>query len=130
MILMRLRVGSHLYGTNRPDSDEDWYEIHTEGKPKQVIQGDVDLVTIGLGYFVQQANKGVPQALEVMFAPVGWPEIDLIKDFRLGYRPNTANVINTYQRTIRSERMTKHAARLERDLQNFIKYGRFNPRGG
>lgn len=88
-IILETRVGSHLYGTNRPDSDEDFQGIFlptkedllsiqncsTEwslnDKKSTTIQnqsGDVDRKFYSLKRFLHLAVEGQPGQLELFFA--------------------------------------------------------------
>lgn len=138
-LLLRMKTGSHLYGTNHAGSDVDFLEVHTSlgvqsRQAKQVFEGEEDITSFSLGKWVALAEKGVPQVIESMFAPVGWAEVDEIVAFRLGFRPNVGNLVNTYQRTIynfrksESPKRVRHADRLEYNLNVFLKHGYFNPR--
>ena len=137
MLLLRLLVGSHLYGTAHEWSDFDWYEVHdhlARRERRQVIDGDLDVVRFDLSTFMAQADKGVPQTLEVMFAPADWPEVDKFKHMRLGWRPDTARAANTYERTIKSfetfkvtEKRLTYAKRLAYNRDELIRTGRFDP---
>ena len=139
MLLLRLLVGSHLYGTAHEESDFDWYEVHDtaptrRGGASQTISGDQDVLRIGLSAFMRQADSGVPQALEVMFAPADWPEVDVIRDMRVRWFPDTARAANTYERTIKSfetlkvtEKRLTHAKRLAYNRDELIRTGRFDP---
>ena len=137
MLLLRLLVGSHLYGTAHEGSDFDWYEVYDRlerWERRQVIAGDLDVVRVDLSTFMAQADKGVPQTLEVMFAPADWPEVDVIRDMRVRWFPDTARAANTYERTIQSFRQLKvtekrltHAKRLAYNRDELIRTGRFDP---
>ncbi|HLS02176.1 MAG TPA: hypothetical protein VK054_09390 [Beutenbergiaceae bacterium] len=138
VLLFRMRSGSHLYGTNTAASDEDWFEVYDRlpgwKQSAQKIFGDQDVTRVGLGEFVRQAEKGVPQALEAMFAPDDWPEVDLISAYRRSWRPSTGAVVGTYRRTIKAfalsgnPKQERHAQRLQYQLDQMLRYGRFNPR--
>ena len=137
MLLLRLLVGSHLYGTAHDGSDFDWYEVHdhlARRERRQVIDGDLDVVRFDLSTFMAQADNGVPQTLEVMFAPADWPEVDKFKHMRLRWRPDTARAANTYERTIKNfeklkvtEKRLTHAKRLAYNRDELIRKGRFDP---
>jgi len=89
-IIFKCRVGSWLYGTNRPSSDEDFAGVvlHTEdqlfsvnSRPKEIIdnckyslgptneKGDVDCKYFYLPRFLELVGKGNPGQLEMLFAP-------------------------------------------------------------
>jgi len=74
--LVTLQHGSHLYGLARPDSDIDLYTVYDflnkRYRPKkqaeQEIEGETDSYKISLDRFRDHVRKGIPQALEVLFA--------------------------------------------------------------
>lgn len=116
--LVTIRHGSHLYGLARPDSDIDLYTIydflHQNYRPKkqaeQEIEGETDSFKISLDKFCEQVEKGVPQALEALFAREqffldvdgNWGA-DISEGLRKHiYRNNfnLDNAMDTYRRTI------------------------------
>lgn len=134
MELLRMVHGSHLYGLNHEDSDLDTYVVYSgKGKSKQTIIGDDDVIVHSFDSFMTQALKGVPQALEAMFAPreaIIHSEIDYIRDRFVACGSET---IDRYCRTIYNMNLGNfkqkvHAFRLAMNLQDLQKYGRFNPR--
>ena len=136
MIILRLLVGSHLYGTAHGGSDFDWYEVHDKIDSRQVISGNQDTTYLDLSTYMRQADAGVPQALEAMFAPADYfgIEVDKFRDMRVNYRPDTARAANTYARTISSFKRLKvtpkrlaHAVRLAYNLDQLVKHGKFDP---
>ena len=52
MLLLRMRTGSHLYGTNHAGSDEDFCEVYDRlpgrRQAAQSISGDQDIIRLGL----------------------------------------------------------------------------------
>lgn len=89
-IILECRIGSHLYGTNRPDSDEDFSGIFlpstkdflgmdncpsewSMGSKKSTgprnEKGDVDRKFYSLRRFLHLAAEGQPGQLEFLFAP-------------------------------------------------------------
>lgn len=134
--------GSHLYGTAVASSDRDIYCVLT-GVPtakaawthKSQANG-VDLTMIDFGTWINECQRGVPQALEAMFAPD--PDTDRIGAMRAGYRVGSA-AWPTYLRTIkafsysdsedpRSTKRKVHALRLSWNLfQMRHLRGRFGP---
>ena len=104
-IIFKCRTGSHLYGTNRPDSDEDFCGVilhtseqllgmqkapgeYTENIKKSTgprnDKGDVDCKYFYLPKFLDLAAQGQPGQLEMLFAPdnmvlVSTPEWEMIK---------------------------------------------------
>lgn len=142
MILLDVRHGSHLYGLARPDSDEDRYVVLLDRPPgndgkyrwaKQKIRDGIDTMTLDLHTFLDMACRGVPQALEAMFAPEA--EVDEIGALRRSWRAGGGEVWHTYRRTIRrflidygDLKRRRHALRLACNLEDLMRYGRFEPR--
>ena len=133
-LLLRMVAGSRLYGTARPDSDYDWYEIHDQGKPFHQVSETGDITRWPLSMFMRVADKGGHNALDLMFAPRGWPEVDLLADLRLSYFANPANCAHRFPKTVESmlargdEKGKMHAQRLSENLEDILKTGRYNPR--
>lgn len=136
MILYRTIVGSRLYGTNRPDSDYDWLEVHSSmrSRPRQVIQGDDDTIKVTLSTFMTLASEGRHQYLEAMFSPK--TEIDMFYDMRRNFYPDTAKTVNLYRRTIykfgdhkmrKRDKAMQTALRMTYNLEEFLEKGRFSP---
>lgn len=99
-------------------------------KNKHTISGDQDVTVVSLDKFLIQAGKGNPQALEAMFSPI--PSLDRLPFLRSGFRPNLAETIHTYSRTIRNfshgdRKQQRHALRLALNVNDLYKYGYFNP---
>jgi predicted nucleotidyltransferase len=103
-IIFECRIGSHLYGLNRPDSDEDFCGVFLPSTddllglrscPKELKQdvkvsdgakntvGDTDRKYWSLQRFIELVTEGQPGAVEMLFAPIDsivsiseeWPEI-------------------------------------------------------
>ena len=136
--LLQTVHGSHLYGLSTPESDVDTYTVISNNifKKKatfahQSIIGDQDTFVADLSTFLKQCDEGVPQALEAMFSTQA--NVDHIKTFRRRYRPNVANAIKTYNRTIdnflfRGDAKGRvHAVRLTLNLYDLVQSGRFDP---
>lgn len=89
-IIFESKVGSHLYGTNRPDSDEDFQGVFIPSTQDlfgiqnganewslnkkisttvQNTKGDVDRKFYSLKRFFHLAAEGQPGQLELLFAP-------------------------------------------------------------
>lgn len=123
--------GSHLYGLAHAGSDVDTYRVILDKvKNKHTISGDQDVTVVSLDKFLLQAGKGNPQALEAMFSPI--PSLDEISALRSAFRPNLAETIHTYSRTIRNfshgdRKQQRHALRLAINVNDLYKYGYFNP---
>jgi hypothetical protein len=93
-IIVLMRHGSHLYGTDGPDSDIDWKGIYMPTRrqiltnnipksysshPKKSAEGikngkdDVDVEIYSLHYFLELAMKGETVAIDMLHAPLPWP---------------------------------------------------------
>ncbi len=107
-IIFESRVGSHLYGTNTPASDEDYRGVYlpstedllgVQSAPGEWdasvktsdgarnAAGDVDRKFYSIKKFIDLACQGQPGQLEMMFAPVNMvllatPEWDAIQQCR------------------------------------------------
>lgn len=89
-IIFKCRIGSHLFGTSRPDSDEDFAGVFIpstkdmlslNGFPDEITEneklstgarntlGDVDCKYFSLQKFLKLAAEGQSQQLEMLFAP-------------------------------------------------------------
>jgi len=139
-LLLRSIAGSYLYGLSRPDSDRDFYEVHSEPlentlghrerKTVQTIVDGVDITAVGLSHFVELASSGSHQALDAMFSER--TEVDSLTGLRRGFRTGW-NVIPVYSGTIveiaakPDPRKRKHAVRLAYNLHDMVETGRFNP---
>lgn len=131
-LLFQTIHGSHLYGIAHEGSDIDLYAVF-DGKFRTIhkASANLDVTTVSLDNFLLQAEKGVPQALEAMWASN--PSIDRIQAVRAGFRPNLPSTINTYASTISSFlknptlKMMRHAARLTMNLRDLYDYGAFDP---
>lgn len=137
-VLFKTVHGSRLYGLSHIDSDYDYYtvveKVHTNRatySTHEIVDG-VDSVVVDFGTWQDQCIKGVPQALEAMFARHPYVMEDKIADFREGFRVGTG-VYDTYLRTIKSFAMQddfkhkRHALRLAVNMKDMRKWGRFNP---
>ncbi|CAM3280605.1 DNA polymerase beta superfamily protein [Stackebrandtia soli] len=137
MILFRVISGSRLYGTARPDSDRDFIEVHDRlpghRQIAQTIVGDVDLLRLGLSRFLFLCEEGAPQALEAMFAPDEYTEIDVLRSYRHAYRANVRAAEDTFASAIRQfeasaqPKTRAHARRLADNLEQLRRTRRFDP---
>lgn len=142
VVLLRTVHGSHLYGLNHKDSDEDFYTVvaraphvaHNGSRARsarQEIVGNIDMFTVNLSTFLLYCDKGVPQALEALYSP--FADIDHLQAFRYAYRPGRSAQA-TYLRTLRhfykagDVKRRKHAVRLALNLRTMREFGFFNPR--
>lgn len=146
-LLLKVNHGSHLYGLATPTSDLDYYEVFEypwrNHRPKkqvsQVIKDDVDLTETSLERFEDMCFKGIPQALEALFADEyhwikyheSWYDKRELIEYRL--EEYTLDIVETYRRTISNFfakddfKKNRHAFRLIHNVSEFKKNGRFNP---
>ena len=135
MLLLRMVAGSRLYGTHHANSDWDIYEIVDLGKPFHRAHDPEfgDITRWNLSMLMRIAAKGGHNALDVLFAPKGWPEVDLIEDLRLSYRADPWACWPRFHKTIESvltrgdDKGRLHAQRLEDNLNSIMETGRYNP---
>ena len=135
-VLFKTRHGSHLYGLNHAGSDEDFYTVIDKPRgrrykwAKQSIIDNEDSLRVNLPTWLRLCDKGVPQALEAMFAPN--PLVDKIPSLRAAYRAG-GEARRTYTRTIRNFveaddfKRRRHAVRLGYNLHDLLRTGRFDP---
>jgi predicted nucleotidyltransferase len=143
--LVTLKHGSHLYGLARPDSDLDLYTVYDflnknwrpRRQVKQRIENETDHVKISLEKYSEQVNKGVPQALEVLFAREEfW--LDYSAEWHaqrelLTYFLQIDTVLDTYRRTVINFfaeddfKKNRHGFRLLLNANELQKTGRFDP---
>ncbi len=144
------RGGSHLYGLNHADSDEDFYRVVPDehfwkavgnfpsGNQKvlarQTIIDGIDQMLVSEKTFHRFCYEGAPQALETMFAQE--PIIDKLEAFRHSYFGglNMEHMCGRYTRTIKAFaygnfKKRRHALRMSFNLSEAMATGgRFNPR--
>ena len=93
--ILTIKFGSHLYGTDTPQSDLDFKSVHipnprdillgrargaiTNKRPKaegeKNVAGDIDAESYSLLRFLELASEGQTVAMDVLFAPA-WAEIE------------------------------------------------------
>jgi|AntAceMinimDraft_16_1070373.scaffolds.fasta_scaffold25194_6 hypothetical protein len=120
-VLVKMKYGSHLYGTSTPDSDQDFKGVflpekrdillnqvkksNRDGttKPdgnKKNTKDDIDIEFYSLHYFIKMACEGQTVALDMLHAPIEsilqtsdiWEEIRKNKD--LFYTTNFDSFVN------------------------------------
>ena len=138
-LLLRSYAGSHLYGLSRPESDIDFYEVHSKslagglGKERKTVQSivdGIDVTAVGFSHFVDLAASGSHQALDAMFSER--TQVDEITAFRKGFRVGQL-ISPIYNQIILkftaqgTPRKRKHAVRLAYNLHDMMETGRFNP---
>ena len=138
-LIFRTLHGSHLYGFNHADSDEDWYEVY-EGKSRKLHQetdGKLDIVRGTIEGFMIRAASGSHQSAEALFSrEKAWaPGMEekwgpLLDNFRIA-----GEAYAKYERTIKKFcygdfKKRQHACRLAMNLWEMrVSWsGRFNPR--
>lgn len=138
-VLFRTEHGSRLYGLSHADSDYDYYTVVDKVKTAKAhysthkIVDKLDSVVVDFGTFLDNCRKGVPQALEAMFASEEHVLLDEIGPLRAGYRVGSDEVWDRYLRTIKSFALEdtfkhkRHALRLALNLKDLMASGRFDP---
>lgn len=146
--LLTVKHGSHLYGLAEPTSDVDLYTIYKfhnqRYRPKrqvhQRIEEETDHVKISLDKFTEQVTKGVPQALEALWADSAHtldrdPEwTDIAAELEWVVEDNIQEVLETYKRTINNFfaednfKKNRHGFRLLYNANDLKTYGYFDPR--
>ena len=133
-ILLSTVHGSHLYGTNHPGSDLDFYQVVRQGKTCQKFVGKEDLTFVSLDTFLSFIDRGVPQALEALWSPQARIKEEW-ESFFASLRPPYYQTIKVFERVIRHfdmrDNQTRkdrvHVRRLRMELEDFKEFGRFNP---
>ena len=124
--------GSHLYGTDHPESDLDYFAVvRDKMKTRHVIDIDSDTTTMSLDNFLLTAGRGNPQSLEAMFSQnYTFSEIEALRE---AFRIDLRQTVETYRRTIKNFchgtlKQQRHAFRLAHNLDTLYASGSFNPR--
>jgi predicted nucleotidyltransferase len=143
--LVTVKHGSHLYGLARPDSDIDLYTIYDflnknwrpRRQVKQHIENETDQVKISLDKYIEQLKKGVPQAVEVLFArPEHWLDHDANWQEIAGSLEQhlvITDVLETYKRTVMNFflednfKKNRHGFRLLLNADELKRTNQFNP---
>lgn len=138
-VLFKTVHGSRLYGLSHADSDYDYYTVVDKVKTNKAkyathrIVGDVDSIVVDFGTWIGQCTRGVPQALEAMFAGGEFAQVDKLKAFRSGFKVGTDEVLSRYLRTIKAfifeddYKHKRHGLRLALNMNSLRAHGRFNP---
>lgn len=134
--LFRTEHGSHLYGLANENSDRDIF-IVTSNRGRhahQSVNGDDDVVTVGMTTFLRRCMEGSHQSCEALFSGR-----KLYSEEGLKYKPmfesmqvTGKDVFAKYERTIRKFafgdfKRRRHAGRLKLNLNDLRDYGRFDP---
>lgn len=112
MLLLRALAGSRLYGTSKPDSDWDWYEVHDQVRPYQSKRGDLDVTRMPLSKWVLLCEKGTHQALDAMWCPPRLCEVDRLTAWRLSFRVDPYRAARQLETTAHAMGGEKHYDRL------------------
>lgn len=128
MLILRVVAGSRLYGTFRPDSDYDWYEVYDKIRSNQCKRDNQDVIKVGLSRWLELCASGSHQALDAMFAPDEFTEVDLFREYRHSYRVRTQEAVDRLVRTAKNI-PDKHKPRLQRYIKEVLEDGRYNPTG-
>lgn len=145
--LIKTLHGSHLYGLSTPESDVDYYEVYRflnqRYRPKKLAQqnisDNIDSFRVERDRFHNFCIKGVPQAIEVLYAPEDaiiyadeewYSFVDLIKEDVLN---NLSEVLETYKRTALNfwkddQKKKRHAYRLLCNAEQLRFTGRMDAR--
>lgn len=132
-VLFKTIHGSRLYGLSHEHSDYDWYVVVDKrpyGHPVQVIKEGVDTFTVELGEWIDQCQRGTPQALEAMFSTKA--TVDNLPDLRRNFKAGSHSFF-TFLRVIKSLqgwddfKHKRHMIRLAYEAGDIARYGRFNP---
>lgn len=128
-MLLRAVAGSRLYGTHRPDSDFDFYEVHDRIRNKQTIRDGVDTIRVNLSDWIRYAEKGTHQALDAMWCPPEYTEVDVLREFRLSFRPDPFRASNQLYATAKAmdDTKPKHSNRLYWCAQRVLDFGWYDP---
>lgn len=128
--------GSHLYGLEHADSDQDVFTVTTSTAPRarQHIRLDgTDTAVVGFDAFVRRAISGSHQSVEALFSPYQqWSSHLELQPYLRGLRIGGAAVAAKYERTILAfsggdYKKRRHAARLSLNLDQLRRHGRFCP---
>lgn len=95
-LIVLMKFGSHLYGTDTPESDTDYkgiymptheqvllgnipkaasYHSKPSNKDAKNTKDDIDIQIFSLHYFLDLACKGETVSLDMLHAPDDWPDI-------------------------------------------------------
>lgn len=136
MLLLRVLTGSRLFGFHTPSSDWDYLEVTDSTVRRGHTLADTDGAQWGLGTFMRVASKSSHNALDAMFAPDEFCEVDVIKDLRHGFRCDRVAAYKRFTATIDGVsgstakdplKKTIFGELLQYNLQILWKNGRYDP---
>ncbi len=130
--------GSRLYGFSHAGSDHDTFTVTTSRWPRsqQVIAGDADMLTVGVGRFVTLVMQGSHQAVEALFSTQKvWGKnaaADQVRPMLEAVRVTGPEVVARYQRTVKAFcfgnfKKRRHAVRLAMNLAALRRDGVMDP---
>jgi hypothetical protein len=134
--LFRTPHGSHLYGLDTPQSDEDIFIVTLEdrGRARHRLSGGFDYTVMGWRTFLRHAQAGSHQSVEALFSPhkIWTAEGEWLRPTVEHMRIYGQDVFEKYERTIHrfvhgDLKRRRHAARLSLNLKGLRQYGWFNP---
>ena len=132
--LLRTLAGSRLYGTATPDSDWDYYEVYDRIRTSQRKRDDLDVIKMPLAKWLDLCAKGTHQALDALWCPPEYAEVDEIPWLRWSVRVDPWRVADQLERTARalersrqSEKRDKHALRLRHCAARVREQGWYDP---
>lgn len=116
-----------MYGTAGPDSDWDYFEVHSDGPASQTIKDGVDTTRMPFEKWLYLCWKGAHQSLDAMWAPKSVTEVDHLYHFRSRYfNPLAARQLEATAYSMGKD--NKHYTRLLSCADECRRYGRYNPR--
>lgn len=135
--LFKALGGSRLYGTDHSESDFDWFTV-VDGsvrKPRHWVSEEGDFTEYTFSTLIKLAQEGSHQALDVMFTPSVYAEVDEIKYFRESWycSPYAMLKLRDVARSHllnpkSSPKRLRHGVRMALMVQEVYLYGRYNPR--
>lgn len=126
-LLLRTLAGSRLYGTARPDSDWDYYEVYDRIRTSQRKRDDLDVIKMPLAKWLDLCAKGTHQALDALWCPPEYAEVDEVPWLRWSVRVDPWRVADQLERTAHSMGSEKHSLRLLHCADRVREQGWYDP---
>ena len=129
-LLIRSDAGARLAGSRIASPVETWEvfdHLSCRHTARQRVRWRADgscteTVQIGLGQWLKLCHDGVPEALDVMFAPADRVDVDLLDELRAGWRAEQ-HTVDAYARRAAGA----HDRRLAYNLGELRRWGRYDP---